>query len=68
MLDPRNATDLLLLVDAVIDGGITAGDAAHGTPPQIQTLFEIAEHLGNLGRGASRRLHIRPGGDAARSH
>ncbi len=51
MLDPRNATDLPLLVDAVIDGGITASDAAHGTPPQIQTLFEIAEHLGNLGRG-----------------
>lgn len=49
----RQRCDLIIIVNAVIDGRITAKDAGSGTPPVVQVMFEIAENLGRLNRGLS---------------
>jgi hypothetical protein len=49
----RQRSDLIIIVNAVVDGRITAKDAGSGTPPVVQVMFEIAENLGRLNRGLS---------------
>lgn len=47
----RQHSDLVTIVDAVIDGRLAATDAGSGTPPVVQAMFGIAENLGRLDRG-----------------
>ena len=51
MPDYQNHTNHVVLVDAVIDGRVSAKDAGLGTPSVVQMVFEVAEKLGQLSRG-----------------
>ena len=50
MRDILNDKRLLPLIEAVIDGGVTATEAGRGLPLDAQDVLEIAESLGQLKR------------------
>lgn len=58
MNDFSNVPNLLALVNAAIDGKVSAADAGRGLPPVIETLFAISEKLGQLSRGKA--IHFEP--------
>lgn len=49
--DSQDHPELVTILDAVIDGRLSAKDAGCGTPLALQVAFEIAENLGRLSRG-----------------
>lgn len=56
MTNRQNYLNHVALVDAVIDGRLSAKDAGAGMPPVVQMVFEIAGKLGRLSRGHSVQL------------
>lgn len=59
MEDFPNIPELPALVNAVIDGKVSAIDAGRGFSPAVETLLAISEKLGQLDRGKA--IYFEPG-------